>query len=935
MSRRPVSRVSRVMLTAAVAVAGATTLAPVASAAAGTTAWRDGSFVVDTPNLVRRSDVVLGRANPAPADSMALGNGALGAAVWAANGFTAQLNRTDTFPDRKSLGQLVIPGLSRMTGAADFGGTLDLYDGMLRESGGGMTMTAFVRGDTQQLVVDVTGADPNATQTAAVKLWAGRAPVARASGSVAALAETFVDNNGAGASGRTFGTLAGVSAGGRNVTGSTPDGLTAQVSFQPNTDGSFRVVVAAPSWTGGDPIATTNSVLNGATTQPSAQLRTGHLQWWHDFWQSAGLIKITSADGTGDYVENLRTIFLYLSAAQSRGTLPGSQAGVADLFTFSQDRRDWFPAGYWFWNLRMQVAANLSAGLAGLNEPVFRLYQSNVDAIAAWTSAHYPGHQGLCVPETMRFNGNGTYNGGTSNASCDSTIAPSFNSQNVTSGAEVGLWIWQHYLASDNRSFLATNYPVIRGAAQFLLSHAATGSDGLLHTRSNAHETQWSVTDPTTDIAAMQAFFPIAVRAAQTLGVDTDLVNQLNAAIAKIPSLPRTDTATQSQLLGPASDSGGANMIGLSTQPTAQRRNSENIGLEAVFPYNLIGDSGPNTALGRRTFTSRSYVNGNDWSFDSLHAARLGLPTDMRNALLAAIGRYQVYPSGLASFTAQQAQEPYIEHIGVLAATVADGLVQAYDGLVRIAPSWPSDWTGEGTVAIAHNTKVSVQVFNGVPATVGINSGATQQLTVRSPWPGQSVTVVDGRTRATVVAATTAATLTIPAQAGGSYLVERTSSPTNAQPFAALTGTPATTAKQLGSARIGLTRSGTVSLKARANGKFVSAANGSPLIADATSVGTGQQFDLIDRGGGNVTLRARVNNQYVCAENAGAAPLIANRTAIGPWETFQLIHNPNGTVSFRAQANNNLVTAENAGASPLIANRTAIGTWEQFDLINN
>jgi hypothetical protein len=933
------SRISRVVLAVAVIAAGATTLAPSATAAPGTTAWQNGSFVVDTPNLVRRSNVVLGRANPAAADSMALGNGTLGAAVWSANGFTAQLNRGDTFPDRKSLGQLVIPGLARLTGAADFTGTLDLYDGMLRESGGGMTMTAFVRADTAQLVVDVTGADPNATQTAAVKLWSGRSPQARASGPVAALAETFVDNNGAGASGRTFGSLAGVGAAGRNVAGSTPDGLTAQVTFQPNADGSFRVVVAAPTWTGGDSIATTNSVLGNAT-QPGADVRGGHLQFWHNFWASAGLIKVTSADGTGDYVENLRTVFLYLSVAQSRGTLPGSQAGVADLFTFSQDRRDWFPSGYWFWNLRMQVAANLSAGLPALNDPVFRLYQSNVDAIASWTSGHYPGHQGLCVPETMRFNGNGTYNGGTSNASCDSTIAPSFNSQNVTSGAEIGLWIWQHYLATDNRNFLSTNYPLIRGAAQFLLSHATTGSDGFLHTRSNAHETQWSVTDPTTDIAAMQAFFPVAVRAAQTLGVDGDLVNQLNAAIPKIQPWPRTDTATQSQLLGPSSDSAGNNMIGLSTQPTAQRRNSENIGLETVFPYNLIGDSGPNTALGRRTYTSRSYVNGNDWSFDALHAARLGLPTDMKNALVAAISRYQVYPSGMASFTAQQAQEPYVEHIGVLAATVADGLVQAYDGLVRIAPSWPSDWTGEGTVAIAHNTKVSVQVFNGVPATVGINSGAAQQLTVRSPWPGQSVTVVDGRTRATVVAATTAGTLTIPAQAGGSYLVERTSSPTNAQPFAALTGSPATTAKQLGSGRIGLARTasnGTISLRARANGRIVSADNAgaAPLIANRDTIGPWEQFDLIDRGGGNIALRARANNMFVCAENAGAQPLIANRTAIGPWETFQRVNNPNGTVSFRAQANNMLVTAENAGAAPLIANRTAIGTWEQFDLINN
>jgi hypothetical protein len=82
-----------------------------------------------------------------------------------------------------------------------------------------------------------------------------------------------------------------------------------------------------------------------------------------------------------------------------------------------------------------------------------------------------------------------------------------------------------------------------------------------------------------------------------------------------------------------------------------------------------------------------------------------------------------------------------------------------------------------------------------------------------------------------------------------------------------------------------------------------------------------------------VALRAHANNQYVCADNAGANPLIANRTAIGTWETFTVIHNSNGTISLRALANNLYVTAENAGAAALIANRTAIGAWEQFTQI--
>ncbi|MFB7493585.1 xylosidase [Streptomyces sp. NPDC056161] len=126
----------------------------------------------------------------------------------------------------------------------------------------------------------------------------------------------------------------------------------------------------------------------------------------------------------------------------------------------------------------------------------------------------------------------------------------------------------------------------------------------------------------------------------------------------------------------------------------------------------------------------------------------------------------------------------------------------------------------------------------------------------------------------------------------------------------------------------------TVTLRARANGAYVTADNGgaAPLIADRTAVGEWEKFDVLDAGGGNIALRAHANGKYVTAENAGAAPLIANRTAIGSYETFQLITNPSGTVSLRARINGRYVTAENGGADPLIADRTGIGGWEQFDI---
>jgi non-reducing end alpha-L-arabinofuranosidase len=127
-----------------------------------------------------------------------------------------------------------------------------------------------------------------------------------------------------------------------------------------------------------------------------------------------------------------------------------------------------------------------------------------------------------------------------------------------------------------------------------------------------------------------------------------------------------------------------------------------------------------------------------------------------------------------------------------------------------------------------------------------------------------------------------------------------------------------------------------VSLKAHANGDYVDAANSTTaLIANATTIGTDETFDLITNPDGTVSLRAHADGDIVTADNAGASPLIANRTTIGQWETFDLIKNADGSVSFRAHANGDIVTADNTGASPLIANRTAIGPWEEFDLVHD
>ena len=248
---------------------------------------------------------------------------------------------------------------------------------------------------------------------------------------------------------------------------------------------------------------------------------------WQAFWNRAALIKITSKDGAGEYMENLRDIYLYVAAVEKGEEFPGTHAGVADMINAAGDTHKWDPSAFWHWNLRMQVAANIGAGLGDLNAPYFNLYRENLANIEEWTRKHMEGRTGCCVPETMRFNGRGieyesTWETISMGLDCAADSKPYYNARTLTTGAEVSLWVWQQYLATNDRAFLERNYPLMASAARFLLAYQKPGADGLLHTGpSNAHETQWDVTDPTTDLAAIKALYPATIQAATLLGRDS------------------------------------------------------------------------------------------------------------------------------------------------------------------------------------------------------------------------------------------------------------------------------------------------------------------------------------------------------------------------------------------------------------------------------
>jgi hypothetical protein len=348
-------------------------------------------------------------------------------------------------------------------------------------------------------------------------------------------------------------------------------------------------------------------------------------------------------------------------------------------------------------------------------------------------------------------------------------------------------------------------------SARFLLAYQKLGPDGFLHTSpSNAHETQWDVADPTTDISAALAFYPVMIQATEMLHRDADLARELRAALLKIPPFPRTQLTRPFTLLLPSADAAGGDMIAESYLPGAQNHNGENIGLEPIWPYDIIGDTSPLFGLAKRTYEHRLSTRGGGWSFDAIQAARLDMGGEVGAALLRSTESSARCVNGFTGCSRRnQGENPrdmefYIEQSGVATDALQEALVQDYDGLIRIAPAIPSGWDFDGSVFVRGKTKVDVQVHDGIPRTVVIESGIAQSLKIRNPWPNQSVDVIAGKAGAKIVSGVAGSVIEFKAAAGTSYLIERKNSPTSNQQFAPVSGTPALTAKRLGPVQLGL-----------------------------------------------------------------------------------------------------------------------------------
>lgn len=107
----------------------------------------------------------------------------------------------------------------------------------------------------------------------------------------------------------------------------------------------------------------------------------------------------------------------------------------------------------------------------------------------------------------------------------------------VSGGAWLSRHLWEHYLFSQDKQFLAEKaYPLMKGAAefftQFLIKDTKTGY--LISTPSNSPENGGLVAGPTMDHQIIRALFRSCIEASEILGTDKEFARKLKEMLPQI-----------------------------------------------------------------------------------------------------------------------------------------------------------------------------------------------------------------------------------------------------------------------------------------------------------------------------------------------------------------------------------------------------------------
>jgi alpha-L-fucosidase 2 len=287
--------------------------------------------------------------------------------------------------------------------------------------------------------------------------------------------------------------------------------------------------------TGADPAARAASALSGAEKRPYAELRARHIADHQTLFRRVSLDLGRTPDSalptderikkfTGANDPALPALYFqygrYLLIACSRpGTQPANLQGMwNDALTAAWGGKYTINI-----NTEMNYWPAETTNLSECAEPLFQLVRDISVTGARTARVMYDARGWVTHHNTDLWRASAPVD------SAGTGVWP-------TGGAWLSTHLWEHYLFTNDKKFLADAYPILKGAAEFFLDTLVPEPKrGWLVTNpSHSPEHEGTVAGPTMDLGIVRDVFSQAAAASEVLGVDADFRQQALATRAKM-----------------------------------------------------------------------------------------------------------------------------------------------------------------------------------------------------------------------------------------------------------------------------------------------------------------------------------------------------------------------------------------------------------------